>query len=129
MASRKVQGFEELIAWQRAMDLAVHVYELSREAPFSRDFALCDQIHRSVISIPSNISEGYERGGRAEFYRFLTIAKGSCGETRTQIHLAKRLKYLDEATAAVALRESAEVSRIISKLRTSVARQRDSSKK
>jgi four helix bundle protein len=129
MASRKVQGFEELIAWQRAMDLAVHVYELSHKGPFARDFALSDQIHRSVISVPSNIAEGYERGSRAEFYRFLTIAKGSCGETRTQIHLAKRLGYLDAVTAAEALNEAADVSRIISKLRTSVARQRDAAKK
>jgi four helix bundle protein len=129
MASRTVQGFEDLIAWQRAMDLAVQLYELSRKAPFSRDFALCDQIHRSAMSVPSNIAEGYERGSRAEFYRFLTIAKGSCGETRAQIHLAKRLGYLTAETAGDVLREAAEVSRIISKLRTSVARQRDAAKK
>jgi four helix bundle protein len=129
MPTRKIQGFEDLIAWQRGMDLATHVYSLSRNRPFSRDFALADQTHRSAISVPSNIAEGYERGSRAEFYRFLTIAKGSCGETRTQIRLAERLGYLDAATASEALREAEDVSRIISKLRTSVAKQRDTPKK
>ena len=123
-----VRGFEDLVAWQRAMDLAVHVYELSRQGKFARDFALADQIHRAGISVPSNIAEGYERGSRAEFHRFLTIAKGSCGETRTQLHLAKRLGYLDAETADAALREAEQVSRIISKLQSSVARQRDAAR-
>ena len=129
MAARTVQRFEDLIAWQRGMDLAVHLYELSRKRPFSRDFALSDQIHRASISVPSNIAEGFERGSRAEFYRFLSIAKGSCGETRTHIHLAKRLGYLDDATASTTLAQAEEVSRIISKLRSTVARQRDAAKK
>jgi four helix bundle protein len=129
MASRKVQRFEDLIAWERAMDLVVHVYELSREKKFSTDFALCNQIHRSSVSVPANIAEGFERGSRAEFHRFLSIAKGSCGETRTHIHIAKRLGYLDPEKASQALREAEEVSRIISKLRTSVGKQRDMAKK
>ena len=111
------------------MDLAKRLYELSRQGNFARDFALCDQIHRSSISVPANIAEGFERGSRAEFHRFLSIAKGSCGETRTHIYLAKRLGYLDDVTAADALREAEEVSRIISKLRTTVAKQRDTPKK
>jgi four helix bundle protein len=129
LASRTVQRFEDLVAWQRAMDLAVHMYALSRQGQFARDFALGDQIHRSCISVPANIAEGFERGSRAEFHRFLSIAKGSCGETRTHIHLAERLGYLDAETAAAALTEAEEVIRIISKLRTTVARHRDAAKK
>ena len=83
MGARTIGQFEELIAWQRGMDLAVRVHELSRAGEWARDFVLRDQIHRSVISVPANIAEGYERGSRAEFHRFLMIAKGSCGETRT----------------------------------------------
>ena len=124
----KVGRFEDLVAWQRGMDLAVNVYELSRQGRFARDFALSDQIHRAGISVPSNIAEGFERGSRAEFHRFLTIAKGSCGELRTQIHLAKRLGYLTDETAAAALDEAEQTSRIINKLRSSVAKQRDSTK-
>jgi four helix bundle protein len=121
----KVQRFEDLIAWQRSMDLAVHVYELSRKGQFARDFALTDQIHRSAISVPSNISEGFERGGRPDFHRFLTIAKGSCGELRTQLHLAHRLGYLDIDTAEAVVMHAEDVSSIISRLRTSVAQQRE----
>jgi four helix bundle protein len=128
MASRTVQRFEDLIAWERGMDLAVHVYEISRQGRFARDFALCDQIHRAGISVPSNIAEGFERGSRAEFHRFLGIAKGSCGEVRSHLHLAKRLGYLDEETTAIALRAAEETSRIISRLRTTVARHRDAKK-
>ena len=126
---RPVQRFEDLIAWQRGMDLAVQVYELSRQGKFARDFALCDQIHRAGISVPSNVAEGFERGSRAEFHRFLGIAKGSCGEVRTHLYLAKRLGYLDDETAATALTEAEGVSRIISKLRTTVAKHRDAAKK
>lgn len=125
----KVERFEDFVAWQRGMDLAVNVYELSRQGKFARDFALTDQIHRAGISVPSNIAEGFERGSRAEFHRFLSIAKGSCGEVRTQIYLAKRLGYLNDEAAAAALDEAEQTSRIISKLRTSVARQRDDAKK
>jgi four helix bundle protein len=129
MGARKVGRFEDLVAWQRGMDLAVRVHELSRTGDWARDFVLRDQIHRSVISVPANIAEGYERGSRAEFHRFLMIAKGSCGETRTHLQLAHRFGYLDTETATDALRSAEEVSRIISKLQSSVARQRDAARK
>ncbi|HUR81528.1 MAG TPA: four helix bundle protein [Thermoanaerobaculia bacterium] len=129
MASRKVERFEDLIAWEKAMDLAVLVYDLSRRGKFARDFSLCDQIHRAGISVPANIAEGFERGSRAEFHRFLGIAKGSCGEVRTHLYLAERLGYLEAETAIAARSEAEQVSRIISKLRTTVAKQRDAAKK
>ena len=122
--SRRVERFEDLIAWQKAMDVAVDVYEASRKRPFSRDFALSDQIHKSVISVPSNIAEGFERGTKAEFHHFLSIAKGSCAEMRTQLHLARRLGYLDDATASTLLDRAEEVGRIIGGLRMKVAAQR-----
>lgn len=125
----KVERFEDLVAWQRSMDFVVRVYELSSVGKFARDFALADQIHRAAISVPANISEGFERGSRAEFHRFLSIAKGSCGELRTHLHLAKRLAYITSDAAQNALTEATEISRIISKLRTTVARHRDAAKK
>src|SRR5688572_40342 len=101
--SKKVERFEDLIAWEKAMDVAVDVYAATRRRPFSRDFALSDQIHKSVISVPSNIAEGFERGTRAEFHHFLSIAKASCAEMRTQLHLARRLGYIDADTATALL--------------------------
>jgi four helix bundle protein len=127
--SRKVERFEDLIAWEKSMDLAVEMYELTRKRPFSRDFKLCDQIHGAAISVPANIAEGFERGTRAEFHRFLSIAKGSCAELRTYIHLARRLGYLDLKTAKDVLARAEEVARIIGGLRTKVATQRATPRK
>ena len=123
--SKPVQRFEDFVAWQKAMDLAVDVYALTRRAPFSRDFALVDQSHRAAISIASNIAEGFDRGTRAEFHRFLSIAKGSCAELCTQLHLAHRLGYIDEDTAEQILLQAEEVNRIIGGLRAKVATHRD----
>jgi four helix bundle protein len=127
--SRTVERFEDLIAWQKSMDLAVDMYELTRSRPFSRDYKLTDQVHAAAISVPANIAEGFERGTRAEFHHFLSISKGSCAELRTYIHLARRLGYLDQKTAAARLHQAEEVSRIIGGLRMTVARQRATPKK
>lgn len=123
--SRKVARFEDLIAWEKGMDVAVDIYAVTRKRPFSRDFRLCDQIQGAAVSVPSNIAEGFGRGTRAEFHRFLSIAKGSCAELRTQIHLARRIGYLDDTTAGDLLERAEEVSKIIGGLRAKVATQRE----
>ena len=125
----RIQRFEELIAWQKAMELAVNTYRVTRTRAFSRDFALADQTHRAAISVPANIAEGFDRGTRAEFHRFLSIAKGSCAELATHIHLAERLEYIDARTSRVLLAHADEVSRIIGGLRTKVATQRTTSRR
>jgi four helix bundle protein len=122
--SGKVARFEDLIAWRKAMELAVDVYRLTRDQPFVRDFALCAQIHRAAISVPSNIAEGFDRGTRSEFHRFLSIAKASCAEVRTQLQLALRLGYIEPAGARQILEQTEELSRIIGGLRNTVAVQR-----
>lgn len=91
----KIERFEDLQVWQAEMDLCKHVYRLTNTEAFSRDFGLKDQIRRSVISVPSNISEGFERDAQKQFLYFLAIAKGSCGEVRTQIQLAYELEYIN----------------------------------
>lgn len=120
----KVERFEELIAWQKAMDLAVRVYELAETGKIAKRFALRDQMERAGLSVPSNIAEGFERASRAEFHRFLSIAKGSCAELRTQLYLAHRLRYIDDATLKQLLGDAEEVGRIVGKLRKSVGPQR-----
>jgi len=120
----KVRCFEDLIAWQNAMDLAVEVYAMTDDGPLVRDFPLRDQMHRAAISVPSNIAEGFERGSRSEFHRFLSIAKGSCAELRTQLMLAQRIGYVDEARVLSTLQRAEGTARIIGRLRTTVARQR-----
>jgi four helix bundle protein len=121
---RKVRRFEDLIAWERSMDLAVTTYEAAAKGHLSRSFALRNQIERAASSVPANIAEGFEHGSRAEFHRFLTIAKASCGELRSHLHLAERLGLLTAKDATEKRELAEEVSRIISGLRTSVARQK-----
>ncbi len=75
------------------MRLAVNLYTHFKEC---KDFSFRDQIRRSAVSIPSNIAEGYERQTNKEFIQFLFIAKGSCGELRTQIYLALELEYVEK---------------------------------
>lgn len=80
--------FENLEVWQEAVELAATVYERLREC---HDFGFRDQLQRASVSVSNNIAEGYERDSNADFVRFLIIAKGSCGEVRSQTYIARRL--------------------------------------
>jgi four helix bundle protein len=123
--AKKVQRFEDLIAWQKSMDLAVEVFSLTSAGRIARKFAFCDQLQRAASSVPANIAEGFERGTRAEFHRFLSISKASCAELRTRLHLALRVGYLDQAVVDETLARAEDVSRIVGRLRKTVATQRD----
>jgi four helix bundle protein len=115
--------FEDIEAWQETRELVQMVYEISNQHPFCRDFDLRAQLRRAVISILSNIAEGFERGGTAEFIQFLAIAKGSAGEVRAQLYVAKDLGYVGpeafEALMSSVLRISKRISGLISYLRRS----------
>ncbi len=87
--------FKNLKVWQVSMELAELVYSLTKSFPSNEAFNLVSQINRSVVSIPSNIAEGKGRGSDNDFKRFLYIARGSLFELRTQLELARRLKYID----------------------------------
>ncbi|MBT9130147.1 MAG: hypothetical protein DDT41_00414 [candidate division WS2 bacterium] len=88
--------FEELEVWQSTMVLVKTIYSLTKNENFNRDFSLTDQIRRASISVLSNIAEGFERGSNAEFIHFLYIAKGSCGEVRSQLYVAYELNYISK---------------------------------
>jgi four helix bundle protein len=91
------QSFEEIEVWQKARLLAMRVYEVSSKGSFARDFGLRDQMRRACVSIISNIAEGCERGGTKEFMQFLSVAKGSAGEVRSQLYVALDQDYLTES--------------------------------
>ena len=91
-----VQKFEDLIAWQKARELAKAIYAAIRQDVFARDYGLCGQIQRAAVSIMSNIAEGFERGSNADFHRFLVMAKASCAEVRSQLYLALDIGYIDD---------------------------------
>ena len=90
----KIEKFEDLEIWQEARELCKRVFEITSISPFSSDFKLRDQIRGSSGSIMDNIAEGFERGGNKEFIQFLGIAKGSCGETRSQSYRAFDYNYI-----------------------------------
>ena len=85
--------FEDLEIWKESMRISLKIYEVMKKC---KDFGFKDQIQRATVSIPSNIAEGFERQTNKEFIQFLFIAKGSCGELRTQIYLGYQLKYIDK---------------------------------
>ena len=83
-----IEKFEDIEAWKRAREVTKKIYQLSSRGEFSRDFGLKDQIRRSSVSVMSNIAEGFERDCNREFINFLSIAKGSCGEAKSQLYVA-----------------------------------------
>jgi len=125
---KKVERFEDLFVWQKARDLTKAIYLASRKGAFARDYGLSGQIQRAAVSVMSNIAEGFERGGRAEFHQFLSISKGSCAELRSQLYIALDVGYLEETSFRQLLPQAEEVSKILSRLQASVRKQRDSSK-
>jgi four helix bundle protein len=110
------ETFEEINAWQRARDLTKRVYQISGEGRFARDFGLRDQMRRACISIMSNIAEGFERSGTKEFVQFLSVAKGSVGEVRSQLYVALDQQYITEGTFEQLSAEAMEISRMLSGL-------------
>lgn len=95
----KATKFEDLIIWQNARELCKEIYAIARMSAFSKDYRFVSQITAAAGSIMDNIAEGFERDGNKEFRQFLSIAKGSCGEVRSQIYRAFDVGYIDEETA------------------------------
>lgn len=118
--SQKIRRFEDLIAWQKARALTKRIYETTQEGAFARDFGLKDQIRRAAVSCMSNIAEGFERSGLVEFQRYLSMAKGSCGELRAQLYIALDATYLEDELFRSLMRDANELIRVIGGLRASV---------
>ncbi len=112
----RVEIFEDLEAWRKARELVKETYKVTSKREFSRDYSLCNQIRRASVSVMSNISEGFERGGDKEFYQFLSQAKGSCGEVRSQLYTALDLKYIDQDEFSRLSQCSYRTSQVISGL-------------
>jgi four helix bundle protein len=105
-----------LVAWQVAMDFAVAVYAATKRFPMDERFGLRMQVRRASVSVASNIAEGHGRTHKREYARFALIARGSLKEAETQIRLARRLGYLDEATIAELLTFAARLNKLLTGL-------------
>ena len=111
-------SFEDLEVWKLACDLAIHVYE---QLKTSRDFGLRDQMQRASVSIASNIAEGAERGGK-DFLRFLSIARGSSSELRTQAYIAQKIGTISEESMDHIVSETKRINRMLVSLATALGR-------
>ncbi len=120
----RIERFEDLVAWQKARVLTRLIYQATRKETFSRDFGLSGQIQRAAVSMMSNVAEGFERGGRGEFHQFLSTAKASCAEIRSQLYVALDVGYLDQKEFDSLMARAEELLKIIGGLRASVAKQR-----
>ena len=113
----KIENFEDIESWKEARLLVKEVYKLFINL---KDYGFRDQIQRAAVSIMSNIAEGFERAGRAEFHQFLVIAKGSCAEVRSQLYVALDVGYISKAEFDNVHDMAIETGRIIGGLRASL---------
>ena len=118
MNASRVEKFEDLIAWQKAGVLTAEIYQITNCGEFARDFGLRDQIRRASVSVMSNIAEGFERFNPKEFHYFLSIAKSSCGEVRSQLYVAFDANYLPAEKFNALKNKCVELSKITNGLRS-----------
>jgi four helix bundle protein len=108
--------FEQLEAWREAKNLAVAIYKLGQLKPLATDFGLRDQIQRAAVSIMSNIAEGYERLHLPEKRQFYNVARASCGELRSQLHLLRGIKFISDEQFESLTEQANRVGRLTSGL-------------
>ncbi|MBL7888126.1 MAG: four helix bundle protein [Bacteroidia bacterium] len=112
----KIEKFEDLKVWQKSREINLKIYQLSNKGVFAKDFGLRDQIRRASVSILSNIAEGFERNGNKEFGQFLSVAKASAGEVRSQLYIAKDLEYVSDEEFTEVVNGLLEISKMINGL-------------
>lgn len=111
-----MNGYKDLIVWQKSMDLVDEIYRLVKFLPKEETYALSDQMRRAAVSIPSNIAEGYERHSTKEYVNFLCIARSSRAELETQLYICLRQNYLNQEQTEKAFDLCNQIQRIINKL-------------
>ena len=111
-----VNSYKDLLVWQRSMDLVETIYQMTATLPASEQFGLISQMRRSVVSVPSNIAEGYGRQATGEYRHHLCIGRGSLLELETQLLLCQRLKYLPKDKTDSVLNEIAEINKMLGSL-------------
>ncbi|MEO6692890.1 MAG: four helix bundle protein [Saprospiraceae bacterium] len=115
----KIKCFEEIIAWQKAQELAVEIYQNFNK---SKDFGFRDQICRAAVSVSNNIAEGFDRSTDADFRRFLFIALGSCSEVKSMVYLSVKLKILHIEKSSTLFNQTNEIAKIINGLIKSISK-------
>lgn len=109
-------GYENLVVWQKSMELVEEIYQITNKFPKSELYGLTSQMRRAAVSIPSNIAEGSRRGGKNEVKRFFLISFGSGAELETQVKIAKRLEFVKEADCVKIDNLLEEVMKMLNKI-------------
>lgn len=112
-----MRGYVDLQVWAKAMDLAALVYELGPAMPKTELYGMTSQMQRAAASVPANIAEGYQRGSRKDYARFVSIARGSLAETETFLLLAARVGHLSSDAIQPPLALADELSRMLTRLK------------
>jgi four helix bundle protein len=110
----QITRFEDIEAWKQGRELAKDVYTVTTKGEFTRDYGLKDQIRRAVVSVISNIAEGFSRQTDKEFIQFLYIAKGSVSEVQSQLYIACDVGYLSKEEFDDLYKRADEVAKLIS---------------
>ena len=118
----KIERFEDIEGWQMARELTRKVYVLAKQAEFSRDFGLKEQMQRASGSAMHNIAEGFDRNSDADFTRFLYFSIASCSEVRSMIYLAARLNHVSNEQKEDLLKQTLEISKILRGLIKSISK-------
>jgi four helix bundle protein len=111
-----INSYKDLVVWQRAMDLAVATYVLTKSWPKEELYGLTSQIRRSAISVPANIAEGYGRDNRGSYQQFLRIAQGSLKEFETHLQIAERIGLTTRDHASEKLLASESIGKMLRQL-------------
>ncbi len=115
-AAPQIKSFKDLVVWQKAFELSLAIYAVTRRFPSDERFGMTTELRKTARSIPYNIAEGHRRPTTADYRRFVGIAKGSGGELETQLMLAERLGYLGQDRAQRLLDLYHEVERMLATL-------------
>ena len=108
--------YKELVVWQKAMDLVDEIYRVTAKFPKEEIYGLSSQMRRAAISIPSNVAEGFKRGGNKELVRFFCFSSGSNAELETQILIAERQGYISEVESKNLQNQTEQISKILNAL-------------
>ncbi len=117
-----VTRFEDLAGWRKARGLASAIYRITGYEPFMWDFGLRNQIQRAAVSVMSNIAEGFERYSNREFAHYLSIARGSLAEVRSQLYVALDMNYIGQDEFESLKEDCLEIQRILGGLRKSLTK-------
>ena len=112
--NKQIEQFEDLVAWQEARALVRGVYAAARTGLLAKDYGLRDQIQRAVVSVMSNIAEGFERVNKQEKLHFLNMARASCGEVRSLLYVCSDAELLDHSTISQLQSSCSSTGRLIS---------------